>query len=277
MRRFLFAGLFALAIPAASQAQIFVGGGVRVPGVPTFGNMNFQYHRSGFASVGSPIGPRISFGYSFSGPVGYGIYNSRFRDNTPNSFLAPSYSGYMSGGVRPNDAAARDFGLAQRQAAAMRNAPAARTAIYAQWAYEKLGVVGVPGVKAGENAPEALIKALSGATEAEIASGEALNHIVVGIVAAEKSAKANSAFLPPDLLAQLRFAGSNAAEGINFLRQVGTLSFPAAFENPRTSPRCRNWRRTRPRRGPPSIRSRGISSLRTRPRRDASSINWMRP
>lgn len=41
MRRFLLAGLFAIAIPAASQAQIFVGGGVRVPGVPTFGNMNF--------------------------------------------------------------------------------------------------------------------------------------------------------------------------------------------------------------------------------------------
>jgi hypothetical protein len=230
MKRVLFTGLLgcaaATAFPAPASAQIFVGGGVRVPGVPTYGNMNFQYQRTGFVSVGG-----ISFGYNFAGPVGYGIYNNRFRNNySQPGFLAPSSSGYLAGGVRANGAAAREFGMAQQQAAAMRNAPAARTAIYDQWAYEKLGVVGVPGIKPGEDAPAALLKALNGASEAEIASGEALNHIVVGIVAAEKKGKAASAFLPPNLLAQLRFAGSNAADAVNLLRQVGNLQLPAAFD-----------------------------------------------
>ncbi|MFO0804052.1 MAG: hypothetical protein U0791_13140 [Gemmataceae bacterium] len=230
MKRLLLTGLLgcaaATAFPAPASAQIFVGGGVRVPGVPTYGNMNFQYQRTGFVSVGG-----ISFGYNFAGPVGYGIYNNRFRNNySQPGFLAPSSSGYLAGGVRANNAAARDFGMAQQQAAAMRNAPAARTAIYDQWAYEKLGVVGVPGIKPGEDAPAALLKALNGASEAEIASGEALNHIVVGIVAAEKKGKAASAFLPPNLLAQLRFAGSNAADAVNLLRQVGNLQLPAAFD-----------------------------------------------
>lgn len=230
MKRLLLTGMLgcaaATAFPAPASAQIFVGGGVRVPGVPTYGNMNFQYQRTGFVSVGG-----ISFGYNFAGPVGYGIYNNRFRNNySQPGFLAPSSSGYLAGGVRANNAAAREFGMAQQQAAAMRNAPAARTAIYDQWAYEKLGVVGVPGIKPGEDAPAALLKALNGASEAEIASGEALNHIVVGIVAAEKKGKAASAFLPPNLLAQLRFAGSNAADAVNLLRQVGNLQLPAAFD-----------------------------------------------
>ena len=80
------------------------------------------------------------------------------------------------------------------------NLNGARNAIYDQWAYEKLGVTGVPGVKAGEDAPAALIKALNGANEADINSGVALNHIVVGVVAAEQKGKSNSAFLPPNRL-----------------------------------------------------------------------------
>ena len=233
MTRFLFTGLLGCAaamwFPGSASAQIFVGGGIRLPGIPTYNNLNFQYQRFGGVSVGNSLG-RVSFGYNFYGPIGYGIYNNRFRNYSQPAFLAPSYSGYMSGGVRANDAAARDFGMAQKQAVAMRNAPAARTAIYDQWAYEKLGVVGVPGIKPGEDAPAALIKALNSASDAEIASGEALNHIVVGIVAAEKKGKSASAFLPPNLLSQLRFTGSNAADAVNMLRQVGGLQLPAAFD-----------------------------------------------
>ena len=234
MRRFLLTGLLgcavAISFPSAAEAQVFAGGGIRIPGVPTYGNMNFNYRRSAFVSVGTPIGPRISFGYTFSGPVGYGLYNHFNNNYNSNTFLAPSSGSYMSGGVRPNEAAARDFGLAQRQAGQTSYKETPRTAIYDQWAYEKFGVGGVTGVKSGENAPDALIKALNSATEAEIASGDALNHITVGIVAAEKKGKAASAFLPPNLLAQVRFAGSPAADAVNLLRQ-GSVTFPAAFDS----------------------------------------------
>ena len=75
----------------------------------------------------------------------------------------------------------------------------AKDAIYDQWAYEKLGVMGLPSLKDGDK-PELLDKALAQTDEHELASGDALNHILVAIVAAEnKGAKGPSAFLPPQL------------------------------------------------------------------------------
>ena len=221
--------LAAFAAPASAQ---YVGGGFGTPGFRTPG-VQFNFIQTRQYSVGSGLGPGLSFGYTLSGPIGYGIYNR--NNNQQSSFLStPSYSGYMTGGARPNDAAARDFARAQQMAAsAARSSPvAARNAIYDQWAYEKLGVVGLPGIKPGEDAPAALLKALSGASEADIASGEALNHIVVGIVAAEKKGKADSAYLPPNLLAEVRFAGPPAADAINLMRQAGKLNFPAVFDSP---------------------------------------------
>jgi hypothetical protein len=230
----------ALAADAAPVSAQFVGGGFASRG-PTIPGINFYYYNRFGASVSSGLGPGISYSYSLYGPIGYGMAQ-RFnyfsytpfpygpRPNNP-TFLGQS--SYMSGGLRAptDDATQRAFAQAQRQAAQMLKNPAARTAIYDQWAYEKLGVMGLPAVKSGDDAPAALQKALANAGEAEITSGDALNHIVVGIVAAEKKARADSAFLPPNLVAHVRFAGPPAAEAINLLRQVGTLTFPAVLDD----------------------------------------------
>lgn len=241
MRRSLLFGLLGcaavFAFSSSASAQ-YVRGGFVGPGFnsPAFNPnasaaANYIFGNRFSVAIGSGLGPGVGYGYSLSGPVGFGIYRQRYNNNQ-STFLAPSYSGYMTGGTRPNEAVTDAFGRAQRQAELRNNPAAARTAIYDQWAYEKLGVVGLPGVKAGEDAPAALLKALSGASEAEIASGEALNHITVGIVAAEKKGKAESAFLPPNLLEEVRFAGSPAADAINLIRQAGKLNFPAAFSEP---------------------------------------------
>src|SRR5438067_102985 len=111
-------GVVATAGPASAQ---YVGGGFGTPGLRTPG-FQFNYIQRYQYSVGSGIGPGISFGYSVTGPVGYGIYNR--NNNQSSSFLSPqSSSGYMTGSVRPNDAVARDFGLAQQAAAAVRANP----------------------------------------------------------------------------------------------------------------------------------------------------------
>jgi hypothetical protein len=140
----------------------------------------------------------------------------------------------MTGGSVANpaiDNAQRTFEAAQRQAAAMRNQPAnAKTAIYDQWAYEKLGALGLPGLAKGEQ-PEALEKALAGADESSVASGVALNHITVAIVALEgKGARGASAFLAPNLLSEVRFGGSPTADALNVIRSSGKLEIPAPFD-----------------------------------------------
>ncbi|HXD86906.1 MAG TPA: hypothetical protein VN641_10450 [Urbifossiella sp.] len=218
------AALTASASPASAQ---FIGGGFRTPGFHVPG-VNFNYASSARFSVGG-----LSFGYNLYGPVGYGIARQMFSQQY--NPAPPRYSSYMSGGFGSNPAAARNFGRAQQAAAYSRyttNTRSTRNAIYDQWAYERLGVQGLTAVQPGsDEAPPELLKALSNASEAEIASGEALNHIVVGIVAAEKKGRAESAFLPPNLLAQLRFTGPNA-DAINMLRRVGQLQFPKVFDDP---------------------------------------------
>ena len=109
-----------------------------------------------------------------------------------------------------------------------------RDAIYDQWAYEKLGVLGLPSLRGGQERPDELVRALAATDEREVSSGVALNHILVAIVAAEaKGAKGPSAFLPPQVLDELRFSGPPAAEALNFIRLAGDLPFPAAFADPK--------------------------------------------
>ena len=143
-------------------------------------------------------------------------------------------SGYMSGSIGRYDTARvqRDFAKAQRDAAELWGNPeAVKRMISDQWAYEKIGLApAVPG--AGKAPADALAASLRATTEAEVASGEALNHILAAIVTAEaKGAKGVSAFLPPQVLDEVRFAGP-AGETLNLLRQSRRLPFPDAFDDP---------------------------------------------
>jgi hypothetical protein len=140
----------------------------------------------------------------------------------------------MSGSVGHYDTGAvqRDFAKAQKDAAELWGNPeAVKRMISDQWAYEKIGLApAVPG--AGKAPADALAASLRATTEEEVASGEALNHILAAIVTAEaKGAKGVSAFLPPQVLDEVRFAGP-AGETLNLLRQSGRLPFPAVFDDP---------------------------------------------
>jgi hypothetical protein len=70
------------------------------------------------------------------------------------------------------------------------------------------------------------------ATAEGVAVGEALNGVLEDIVRAQsKGASGPSAYIPPLLLKDMRFAGSPAADLLNFTRQSG-LAFPAALDTP---------------------------------------------
>lgn len=149
--------------------------------------------------------------------------------------------GYMTGGaMNPNVMrdAQREFEKAQRQATTARLAPgqtSAKQVIDDEAAYEKFGLAGVPGALKGvSNDPDALVKALSVADESELLSGKALNQILAAVMSAEaRGAKGQSAFLPPQVLAETQFSGSGAAEALNLLAKFGKLRFPIAFDDAR--------------------------------------------
>jgi len=188
----------------------------------------FQQYQLSVPGATRPISLGFARAYSYN--AAYTGYGNPFR---PTYIIPPTYSGYMTGGSLANpaiDNAQRNFEAAQRQAAAMRHLPAnAKTAIYDQWAYEKLGVQGLPALAKGD-VPESLEKALAG-DEASLMSGVALNHITVAIVALEgKGAKGASAFLAPNLLSEVRFGGSPTADALNVIRSSGKLEIPAAFD-----------------------------------------------
>jgi hypothetical protein len=221
--------------PLAPLANSLASPIVNVVGPPP----SYAYQFSGYQrfqlNVPGPAG-NISLGYSrgYSYNFAWTGYGNPFR---PTYILPPAYSAgsYMTGGSVSNPAienAQRNFEAAQRDAAAMRNMPVnAKTAIYDQWAYEKLGVTGLPGLAKGGEQPEVLQKALAGADEAAILSGESLNHIMVAAVALEgKGARGASAFLAPNLLSEVRFGGSPTADALNVVRSSGKLDAPAAFE-----------------------------------------------
>jgi len=149
-------------------------------------------------------------------------------------------TGYMSGGTSNTNimqSAQREFDRAQRAATTAREraVPSAKNAVDEEWNYEKFGAVGLPGgLKAVTDHPDELIKALSITDEAELLSGQALNQILVAVNNAEaKGAKGPSAFIPPPVLAEVRFAGPPAAEAVNFLLQGAKLTFPVAFDDPK--------------------------------------------
>lgn len=245
-------GLGVVALPGTASAQFAGSAGFRQGGYNYRFNHPFQplvspflppaqyaYQTAGFQryqfNIPGPAG-NVSFGFSraYSYNYTYSGYGNPFRNNYVVPYT-PAYmtSGYMTGGSVSNPAIdnnQRNFEAAQRQAAMMRNQLAdPKTAIYDQWAYEKLGVVGLTGL--GKEQPEALQKAIAGTSEAAITSGEALNHILTAAVALEgKGASGVSAFLAPNLLADIRFGGSAKADAVNVIRSAGKLDIPTPFD-----------------------------------------------
>jgi hypothetical protein len=145
-----------------------------------------------------------------------------------------SYSGSSYGSRHYDSAAAqRDFEKAQKEATWARNNPdAVKKMIADQGAYEKAGVSVLPAGVAPGAVPDAFLKALSATDESDVASGEVLNQVLAAVAIAEaKGGKGPSAFLPPQLLDDVRFSGG-LGDLLNLVRQSGRLQFPAAFAGP---------------------------------------------
>lgn len=149
------------------------------------------------------------------------------------SSYAPSYVPTYGGTYVPSYGGAtaqmNDLGRAQLQAAekAAHNAPRANAArLENQRA--------APGAPAPPAIPdEKLAKALAANDPAEVATGEPLNTILAAVIPRQaKGGKAESAYLPPGLMAQIRFAGDPNGDAVNLLRRGGKLTFPAAFDAP---------------------------------------------
>ena len=178
---------------------------------------------------------RISFPYIYP-------YNSGGGYSGGSPYLADYYpgsvGGYMTGGSSSgydSYASTPDIVAAQQAAAraVRKNQDEARDLIDAQWAYEKLGVTGQIAAKSAKIQPEELQKALAVKDESEVASGDALNRVLVAIVVAEgKGAKGMGGFIPPQLLEDLRFSGGPNADLLNLVRLSDTIPFPANFPGP---------------------------------------------
>jgi len=144
---------------------------------------------------------------------------------------APSYVPTYGGTYVPSYGGARaqvyDLGRAQQQAAeqAAHTVPRGNAArLQEQRA--------APGKPALPGVPDAVLaKALAANDPAEVATGEPLNTILAAVIPAQaKGRKAESAYLPPGLLAEVRFAGTPNGDAVNLLRHGAKLTFPAAFD-----------------------------------------------
>jgi len=189
-------------------------------------------------------GVQLNFGITGNTPYGPMTFGYALPYNLTPSPYASGYTqeysggyGYLTGGSSSGyDNLGAQQGLAAAQQAAVRmrkNQDEAKELIDAQWAYERLGVTGQVAVKGARDQAEELQKALAIKDESEVASGAALNRILVAIVIAEgKGAKGVAAFLPPQLLEDVRFSGGPSADLLNLIRQSGKLPFPPNFPGP---------------------------------------------
>lgn len=218
-----------------SVATVLGAAGLVLTAPPVSAQFGAGYRGFGPSGSVNPIGiaiPRIGamqalngrLGTNFGPNIGWSQYywNQSYNPRGA-SWMYPtvSSSGYMTGGVRNAavDAYKRDYALAQQQAGVM-SSVGARGTITGVWGYEQGRQTGGPPA-----APAPVV-----ATESDIASGEALTAAVAGIAAAEKKgARAESGFLPPDLLGSVRYAGSPAADALNLARRAGQLELPAVF------------------------------------------------
>jgi hypothetical protein len=141
---------------------------------------------------------------------------------------------YMTGSGNTNSdyilAAQRNLARAQREAGALD----AKDEIAGLWKYEKGNNAPMPEV-----APltDPIRVAIAPTDPAMISSGEVLNTLLKEIVRVEaKGARGPSAYVPPLLLADVRFSGSPTADLLNATQQAGSLSFPSAFDDPALAP-----------------------------------------
>src|SRR5262245_49579053 len=216
--------------PAAVSAQFVPA---LVPPNPLYQTMPYQYQFNLGVTVPT------TFGRTFIGET-YPLLPTP-QMFSPNYGQTPLYqwsaagmnrSGYISGGSGSSIVAQRDFEKAQLAARAWANPETAKNLITDQWDYERLGAKASNGTGPNKAPPEALIKALGTVDESEVASGESLNQILTAIAVAEsKGAKGVSAFVAPQLLDSVRFAGG-PADALNLIRRSGRLQFPAAFDAP---------------------------------------------
>ncbi|MCE9564086.1 MAG: hypothetical protein K8U57_18740 [Planctomycetes bacterium] len=244
-------GLAVALAPATASAQAFI------PAQPAYGNSPFgpltPQRFTPYAGVSAnTIYGQVTVGQAipFNSPlnrINNLPFNSWYQQRPGPAPLVPwaaggarVNTGYMSGGTSNTNimmSAQREFDRAQRAATTAREraVPNAKNAVDEEWNYEKFGTVGLPGgLKAVTDHPDDLIKALSITDESELLSGQALNQILVAITNAEgKGAKGPSAFIPPPVLAEVRFAGPPAAEAVNFLLQGSKLTLPVAFDDPK--------------------------------------------
>lgn len=227
----LFGALVFVFSPATASAQF--GRGVFASPSPFYvypnGNGGYGVQLNFGVNAMTPYGP-MSFGYAYPYNLSPPAY-SGYPDYTGGGygyFTGGSSSGYDSLGAQQGLAAA------QQAAAKMRkNQEDAKELIDAQWAYERLGVTGQLAVRGARDQAEELQKALAVKDESEVASGAALNRILVAIVVAEgKGAKGLGGFLPPNLLEDIRFSGGPSADLLNLVRQSGKLPFPPNFPGP---------------------------------------------
>ncbi|HJZ56731.1 MAG TPA: hypothetical protein VKE74_17320 [Gemmataceae bacterium] len=246
-------GVGVMLTPAPAAAQFYGG---PVPG-PGYGGYYLQYNYLPLnIRVGTPFGPSIGWRQSAPGPVGYWLttrpgYNipgyyyygkpGSFNYSTPYTSLTGSNGSYMTGGLQypgSNSSlgyyAQENFGRAQNQSTSGMYAPSgAKAAIAKQGEIEqgKAGGEQPPAAAPPQNLPRDLVEALSVAEESRLASGEYLNRIMAEIVALEgRGAKGASAQFSPQLLGEVRFGRSPAADAVNVIRRAGRLEFPAAFE-----------------------------------------------
>jgi hypothetical protein len=209
-----------------------------LPGLPSLTPLSsFPLGGSGYNYITAPLMGGYGGGLGAGPWTGYvgGYAIAQYGQQLYGGYgLSPNAS-YGSGGSSYNSYTALDpyqqnYYRAQKAAGAY-SSDGAKYQITNQAEYEK-PPTGRTLVKVAGPDLEVLNKALSASTEGEVASGEAINHILAAIQAREaKGAKpVPSAYLAPNLMAEVRFGGTPAGDTLNLLRSAGQLRFPAAFD-----------------------------------------------
>jgi hypothetical protein len=199
----------------------------------------------------SPFNPSYSPSsyYATSLAAYNGLYSRSAYGSGPSYSSSPyvsgygaySGSGYVAGGYRNYGVASAEYNFGRAQELASGSGgyygagSGARKVIDDQRAYERRDTAGQPGANPDSDATVALARALAATDPAQVASGDVLNQLLTAAENAAtqaKSGKVDSANLPPNLLAEVRFSGGPNGDALNLLRSAGKLEFSPAFNDP---------------------------------------------